>query len=80
MDDQTVLNQIDKLAREEHDLFQLELAGQATAAHQDRLKELQVMLDQCWDLLRQRRAKEEYGDDPDEASPRDEKTIKNYIG
>jgi len=38
------------------------------------------MLDQCWDLLRQRRAKREFGLDPDEARVRDEKTVEGYTG
>ena len=80
MDDKTVLDQINKLAKEEHGLFEKELQNKATIADQDRLKELQGMLDQCWDLLRQRRAKEEFGQNPDEAEPRDEKTIKGYSG
>lgn len=80
MDDKAVLGQIDTLAREEHQLFELESSGKATIKDQDRLKQLQTMLDQCWDLLRQRRAKREFGQNPDEAEVRDEKVIKNYVG
>ena len=80
MEDQNLINHIDTLAKEEHELFQMELSGNATEAHLQRLKKLQTMLDQCWDLLRQRRAKREFGQDPDEAQLRDEKTVKSYIG
>jgi hypothetical protein len=44
------------------------------------LKRLQVTLDQCWDLLRQRRARRAAGQNPDEAQVRDEKIVENYVG
>ena len=78
MDDTNVMHHIDKLAQEEHALFERESHGKATNEDQLRLKQLQGTLDQCWDLLRQRRAKREFGQDPDEAEPRDETIIKNY--
>jgi hypothetical protein len=80
MEDQNVIKNIDKLAREEHELFERGLHGKTTDADQERLLQLQTMLDQCWDLLRQRRAKREFGFDPNEAEPRDEKIIKGYVG
>jgi hypothetical protein len=80
MEEKAVLGRIDELAREEHELFKLESQGKATISDQERLQQLEVMLDQCWDLLRQRRARSEYGLDPDEAHMRDEKTIKGYVG
>jgi hypothetical protein len=80
MSDKNVINHIDELAREEHELFERESNGKATDADQQRLRHLQTMLDQCWDLLRQRRAKREFGIDPNEAQMRDEKIVKNYIG
>ncbi len=80
MEDRTVIDHIDKLAAEEHALFERESHGKASDADQERLRQLQAMLDQCWDLLRQRRAKREFGQNPDEAQPRDAKTIKGYIG
>ena len=80
MDDETVIRNINELAREEHELFEKESHGTASAADRERLGRLQLMLDQCWDLLRQRRAWREFGQDPDEARPRDEKTVKGYIG
>jgi hypothetical protein len=80
MADESVMSQIDKLAQEEHELFNRESRGTATDADRERLQRLQVMLDQCWDLLRQRRARREFGQNPDEARPRDEKTVEGYIG
>ena len=67
-------------AREEHQLFEREANGSATEAERERLKRLQVMLDQCWDLLRQRRARRAAGQDPEEAELRDEATVEGYIG
>jgi len=80
MEDHRVMSKIDELAREEHVLFEKESSGKATDADRARLKHLQVMLDQCWDLLRQRRARRAAGQDPNEAKVRDEKTVENYIG
>jgi len=80
MDDATINQKINELAREEHDLFDRQAQGTASDADRERLRHLQVVLDQCWDLLRQRRARREFGQDPDEALVRDEKTVEGYIG
>jgi len=56
MDDKEVLGRIDELAREEHQLFERESHGKVTDADRARLRQIEVTLDQCWDLLRQRRA------------------------
>jgi len=80
VDDRKVFQTINELAREEHALFERESHGTATDADRERLRRLQVMLDQCWDLLRQRRAKREFGMNPEEAQVRDEKTVKGYLG
>jgi len=80
MDDATINQKINELAREEHDLFDRQTQGTASDADRERLRHLQVVLDQCWDLLRQRRARREFGQDPDEALVRDEKTVEGYIG
>jgi hypothetical protein len=80
MDDSNAIKHIDKLAAEEHALFERESHGKATEADIKRLRELQTMLDQTWDLLRQRRAKREFGQNPDDAEMRDAKTVKGYIG
>jgi hypothetical protein len=80
MEDSRVMGKIDELAREEHALFEKESKGTASDADRARLKHLQVTLDQCWDLLRQRRARRAAGQDPNEAKVRDEKIVENYIG
>ena len=80
MDDQTVIDRINHLAGEEHELFQKEARGGATTAERDRLKRIEVTLDQCWDLLRQRRARRAAGLDPDDSSVRDERTVEGYLG
>ena len=78
--DKKVTDRIDELAQEEHELFQRQSRGAASDADRERLRHLEVTLDQCWDLLRQRRARREFGFDPDEAKVRDEKTVEGYIG
>jgi hypothetical protein len=80
MEDEQVLDRINELAHEEHELFQKESHGQATDEERDRLQWLQVRLDQCWDLLHQRRALRNAGLNPDEASLRDPDTVERYIG
>jgi hypothetical protein len=80
MDDKKVIDHIDELAREEHELFERESHGTATEADRERLQRLQIMLDQCWDLLRQRQARRAAGLDPEGARLRDEKTVEGYTG
>ncbi len=65
--DRSVLDHINELAHEEHELFEKESRGEATDADKERLKDVGVELDQCWDLLHQRRARRSAGLDPDEA-------------
>ena len=78
MDDTEVLANISKLVEEEHTLTR-DLEGRsATAADKARLKELEVALDQCWDLLRQRRARREFGDDPSTAEVRPGDVVEKY--
>jgi uncharacterized protein DUF2630 len=78
-DDENVLGRINELAHEEHELFEKESRGEATEADKERLKEVGVQLDQCWDLLHQRRARRSAGMDPDEADVRDERTVEGYL-
>jgi hypothetical protein len=78
MDDSEVLGRINELAREEHRLFERESHGKVTDADRERLRQLQVTLDQCWDLLRQRRARRAAGLNPADAQVRDEKTVEGY--
>ncbi|MGW6276329.1 DUF2630 family protein [Kribbella sp. NPDC055071] len=80
-DDKTLLSRIDELVAEEHELRTKHAAGQIDDTDEHaRLRALEVELDQCWDLLRQRRAKREYGDNPDNAQPRSADTVEGYLG
>jgi hypothetical protein len=74
-DDVSVLNHIDRLVKEEEHLY-----GKAELQDSDqkRLADLKIDLDQCWDLLRQRRALREFGEDPDKAKVRPAKIVENY--
>jgi Protein of unknown function (DUF2630) len=78
MDDQRVLNRIDELVREEEDLLHRHEREGLSAEEETRMAELRTRLDQAWDLLRQRRALEQYGLDPDDASERDVDTVEGY--
>jgi Protein of unknown function (DUF2630) len=78
MDDPQLYGTIEQLVAEEHELWQRESAGNASDADRQRLEQLKVSLDQCWDLLRQRRALREAGLDPDAAAVRDAKVVESY--
>jgi hypothetical protein len=71
-----VLRHIQELVAEEHRLEQ----GTGAAANHPRLAQVQVELDQCWDLLRQRRALRETGSDPERAQVRPAEVVDKYIG
>lgn len=75
MDDQSILEHVTALVEEER---QLRASAPAPGANADRLQHIEEQLDQCWDLLRQRRAQREYGGDADDASVRDVKTVEGY--
>ncbi|HSI51425.1 MAG TPA: DUF2630 family protein [Ideonella sp.] len=77
MNDQTILNHITQLVEEEHTL---RAAKTAHGAEAERLRHVAEQLDQCWDLLRQRRAKREFGGNPSEAHARDVGTVERYEG
>jgi hypothetical protein len=80
MDDETVIERINRLAAEEHDLWEREARGEASDAERVRAKELEVMLDQSWDLLHQRRARRAAGMDPDDAELRGAAEVEGYLG
>ncbi len=80
MEDQSVFDRINQLARTEHEIWTKESRGEATNADREQLRRIQVTLDQCWDLLHQRQARRAAGLDPDDAKVRDEKTVEGYIG
>jgi hypothetical protein len=73
--DNSVLRHIDQLVKEEERLYG---KGQLNVGDQKHLAELKVELDQYWDLLRQRRALEEFGENPDKAKKRPAKIVENY--
>ena len=73
MADEDLINRISALVDEEHQLR----SGSGTDTH--RLGELETQLDQCWDLLRQRRAKREFGAPESEAQVRPPETVEKYL-
>ena len=79
MNDQDILHQITTLVNEEHELLRKEEEGEIHGDQQERIKELEVKLDQCWDLLRQRRARRNAGQNPDQAQARNEGTVEHYL-
>jgi hypothetical protein len=79
MTDDDVLSSIQQLAGEEHALYERHTAGKPLGDEEHRrLRDLEVRLDQCWDLLRQRRARREFGEDASQAQVRDESTVEHY--
>jgi Protein of unknown function (DUF2630) len=79
MDDNQILEHIDALIKTEHDLRTRLAAGQLTAEQEhQQLRSAEEALDQCWDLLRQRRARREFGDDPDGAQVRPAAEVEGY--
>jgi len=78
MSDSTIHGTIEELVAEEHDLWQRESDGTASPEDRMRLEEVRVSLDQCWDLLRQRRALRDAGRDPDDAGLRPPETVERY--
>ena len=83
MNDESIAARIDNLVSEEQELRRREQADsqdeQQLEADKDRLRAVQVELDRCWDLLRQRRAAAEFGQDPDQAQVRDADTVERYL-
>jgi hypothetical protein len=76
--DQPVLGHIQQLVEEEHRLFERSEHGTAGDSDHQRLAKVQVELDQCWDLLRQRRALRGAGLDPNMAQVRSAEVVENY--
>ena len=73
--DESVLKRIQGLVDEEHALYS---GGNLDDQAQVRLKKMQIELDQCWDLLRQREARREFGQDPNEAKVRPPSVVERY--
>ncbi|MEU9887561.1 DUF2630 family protein [Sphaerisporangium sp. NPDC051017] len=79
MQDGEILAKIKDLIAEEHELRNRTGTGEVDAQDERaRVKELEDALDQCWDLLRQRKARREFGEDPDFASPRPVDEVEGY--
>jgi hypothetical protein len=79
MDDKQIMATIDDLINTEHQLRQQLASGELTGAEErERLRSAEEALDQCWDLLRQRRARREFGEDPDDAAARPVSEVENY--
>jgi hypothetical protein len=76
MDDSDILSRIKALVDEEHRLLE---AGPDELDEKSRLASVETQLDQCWDLLRQRRGRRHAGADPDDARPRDAATVERYL-
>jgi len=76
MDETDILSRIHALVDEEH---QLRETKEHTDESRARVSRLEADLDQCWDLLRQRRAKRQYDENPDEAQVRPESTVEGYL-
>ena len=79
MADEPIHERINALAREEEELWRRASdGGGISTADRARLDEVAVALDQCWDLLRQRQARREYGQNPDEAEVRPADIVEHY--
>ena len=76
MDEKDILSRISDLVDEEHRLRE---GGEHTDEQRSRITDLEAQLDQCWDLLRQRRAKRQYGEDPEDAEARPASEVENYL-
>lgn len=78
MNDREITNRINELVDEEHQLERAHVGRALSADEQARMTALGVELDRCWDLLRQRRARREMGQNPEEAEVRSERVVENY--
>lgn len=78
MNDPEILKHIEDLVNEEHQLTQQSQRGGLSEEERTRMHQLEVSLDQCWDLLRQRRALRSAHLNPDEAAVRDADIVEHY--
>lgn len=79
MNDQGIMSRINELLDEERTLREAEASGEIDDPGRERMHELEVALDQAWDLLRQRRARRDFGENPDEAHERSPEVVENYL-
>lgn len=78
MDDAQLIERITELADEEHRLERSHAGEGLSEQELERLRSLEVALDQCWDVLRQRRARRHAGQDPDAAELRSPDVVEHY--
>ena len=78
MDDHDVIERIDRLVQHEHRLRQRATGEGLDEQEEAQLRRLEVALDQCWDLLRQRRVQRNAGEDPADAAARPERVVEGY--
>jgi uncharacterized protein DUF2630 len=78
MSDESVHGTIEQLVAEEHELWERESHGRGSDSDRRRLDEIKVQLDQCWDLLRQRRAKREFDQPEESAHARPADVVEGY--
>jgi Protein of unknown function (DUF2630) len=80
MDDKEILGHIDELIKTEHELRAKLAAGELTNDQEHaQLKAAEEALDQCWDLLRQRRARREFNEDPADSAERPAGEVEGYL-
>jgi hypothetical protein len=80
MDDKEIMAHINELIETEHRLREQHANGQlSSAAEREQLRAAEEALDQCWDLLRQRRARREFGENPNEAESRPASEVEHYM-
>jgi hypothetical protein len=80
MDDKEILGHIDELIQTEHDLRAKLAVGELSSSEERaQLRSAEEALDQCWDLLRQRRARREFAEDPGEAAARPASEVEGYM-
>ncbi|WP_410610582.1 DUF2630 family protein [Amycolatopsis sp. lyj-109] len=78
MADDKILGRIDELIAEEHELRSRSVGVGLSGGDKERLTAVEQQLDQCWDLLRQRRAKAEFHENPDDAAARPVSEVESY--
>ena len=77
--ERSILSHIDELVAEEHELRSRHSGEGLSDTERERMRQIEIELDRTWDLLRQRRAKAEFGDDPDKATERDAAEVETYL-
>ena len=78
MDEIEIVHRIGKLVEDEHELERAHAGSPPSDEDVAHLREIEVALDQCWDLLRQRRARRDAGLNPNDADVRPERIVEGY--